>query len=243
MTMALPKQSAPMYNLKVPSTGASIKYRPFMVKEEKALLIAQQSEDPQVMVDTLKSVISSCVESKDVEVDSFATFDLEYLFTQIRAKSVGETVELLFQCDTDHGEMNEKARAKVTIDLTKIEVKKVAGHTNKISLFGDVGVVMKYPSIEVLSKLQGMDETNIESVFGIMIDSIDYIFDNEEIYHAKEQSSEELMEFLNNLSSDQFLKIQNFFTSMPKLSKEIEYDCPVCGRHHKKVLEGLQSFF
>jgi hypothetical protein len=240
--MALPIMSAPMYNLKVPSSGVTIKYRPFMVKEEKALLIAQQSEDPQVMVDTLKSVIRSCITS-DIDIDKLAIFDLEYLFTQIRAKSVGETVELFFQCDTDHGDMNEKARAKVVIDLTKLEVKKDPEHTNKIKLFGDVGVVLKYPSIEVLNKLQGLNEKDLNTIFDIMADSIDYVYENEDIYYSKEQTHEEMLEFLNNLSSEQFLKIQNFFSTMPKISKEIEYDCPVCARHHKKILEGLQSFF
>jgi len=240
--MALPMMSAPTYNLKVPSSGVTIKYRPFMVKEEKALLIAQQSEDPQVMVDTLKNVIKACVQT-EVDVDKLAIFDLEYLFTQIRAKSVGETVELFFQCDTDHGEMNEKARAKVTIDLTKLEVKRDPDHTNKIELFGDVGVVLKYPSIEILNKLQGLNEQDLNAIFDIMADSIDYVYEKEEVYYGKEQTHEELLEFLNNLSSDQFLKIQNFFNTMPKISKEIEYDCPICSRHHKKVLEGLQSFF
>lgn len=240
--MALPMMSAPTYNLKVPSSGVTIKYRPFMVKEEKALLIAQQSEDPQVMVDTLKSVIKACT-AGSADVDKLAIFDLEYLFTQIRAKSVGETVELFFQCDTDHGEMNEKARSKVVIDLTKLEVKKDPEHTNKIKLFGDVGVVLKYPSIEVLNKLQGLNEQDLNAIFDIMAESIDYVYENDEVYHGNEQSHEELLEFLNNLSSEQFLKIQNFFSTMPKISKEVEYDCPVCGRHHKKLLEGLQSFF
>lgn len=234
--------STPTYTMVVPSTGASVKYRPFLVKEEKALLIAQQSEDPVTMIETLKNVIKSCVQDK-LDVERLATFDLEYLFLQIRGKSVGETIELVFPCDTDHGEDNEKARVEISIDINSIQVERSTEHTNKFPLFNDVGVVMKYPTIEILKKLEGLDETDLDKVFEIMAYSIDYIYDGEQIYYAAEQKHEELIQFINNLSSDQFVKLQGFFESMPKLRKEIEFDCPVCGKHHKKVLEGIQSFF
>jgi hypothetical protein len=165
------------------------------------------------------------------------------MFTQIRAKSVGEMVDLLFACDVDHGEQNEKARAKVSIDLTTLVVEKGTNHTNKINLFGDVGVVMKYPTIEIMKKLEGINLTDFDKVFDIMALSIDYIYQGEELFYAKEQKYEELLGFVNNLTSEQFLKMQEFFVSMPKIRKEIEYDCPVCGKHHQKTLEGLQSFF
>ena len=150
--MALPMMNTPTYNLVIPSSKMSVKYRPFLVKEEKSLLIAQQSEDLTVMVDTLKSVINSCVIDK-IDVDTLASFDIEYLFTQIRAKSVGETIDLMFPCDMDHGEEdNEKARVKISIDLTQLQVEVPEGHTNKIDLFSDVGVVMKYPSISIMKR-------------------------------------------------------------------------------------------
>lgn len=240
--MALPMMSAPIYTMVIPSTGASVKYRPFLVKEEKALLIAQQSEDALTMVETLKEVIKGCVQDK-LDINKLATFDLEYMFIQIRGKSVGEQLELIFPCDEDHGEQNEKARSKVVIDLNELKVQKPENHTNKFSLFNDVGVVMKYPTIETLKKLENIDVTDYDKIFEIMAYSIEYIYDGEEIYHASEQKHEELVQFINNLSSEQFVKLQSFFESMPKLSKEIEYTCPVCGKHHKKVLEGIQSFF
>jgi rubrerythrin len=240
--MALPMMNAPTYNMVVPSTEMTVKFRPFLVKEEKALLIAQQSEDLKVMVDTLKEVVKSCVIDK-IDADKLATFDLEYMFTQIRAKSVGEIIELLFPCDVDHGEENEKARVKVSIDLTKLVVEKQAGHTNKIDLFGEVGVVMKYPTLDVMKKLETVESDNLDSIFSVIADSIDYIYEGDEIYHAKEQRKEELIQFLNNLTSEQFLKVQQFFATMPRIKKEVEYDCPVCGKHHKKMLEGMQSFF
>jgi hypothetical protein len=240
--MSLPIMSTPTYNLVVPSTGVSVKYRPFLVKEEKALLIAQQSEDVTIMVDSLKSVIKSCLIDK-VDVDKLATFDLEYIFTQIRAKSVGEVIDLLFPCDNDHGEDNEKARVKISIDLTKLEVVKVPSHTNKIELFGDVGVVLKYPTLDIMKQLENLNGNDLDAVFSVVAESIDYIYQGDEIFYGKEQKKEELIQFLNNLTSEQFVKVQEFFSTMPRISKEVEYGCPVCGKQHKKVLEGMQSFF
>lgn len=238
--MALPMMNTPTYNLVIPSTEKSVKYRPFLVKEEKALLIAQQSEDLMVMVDTLKSVIKTCV-LDTIDVNKLATFDLEYMFTQIRAKSVGEIIELIFPCDNDHGEDNEKARVKVSIDLTTLQVDKDNNHTNKIDLFGDVGVMMKYPTMDVMKKLD--DSDSIDNIFDVVAMSIDYIYQGDEIFYAKEQKHEELLQFLNNLTSEQFVKIQNFFDTMPRIKKQIEYTCPVCQKQHKKMLEGMQSFF
>ena len=240
--MALPMMSAPTYTMVVPSSGVSVKFRPFLVKEEKALLIAQQSEDIGVMIQTLKGIINTCV-LDTLDVDKLATFDLEYMFTQIRAKSVGEIIELIFPCDIDHGEDNEKARVKVSIDLTTLIVEKDPNHNNKINLFGDVGVVMKYPTMDVMKRLENLDTNDLDKVFSVVADSIDYIYQGEEIFYGKEQKHEELLQFLNNLTSEQFVKIQQFFATMPRIKKEIEYTCPVCQKQHRKMLEGMQSFF
>jgi hypothetical protein len=239
--MALPLQSTPTYTLTIPSTGKTVRFRPFLIKEEKSLLIAQQSEDLMIMIDTLKNVIKDCVLDK-LDVDKLATFDIEYIFTQIRAKSVGETVDLIVQCDEDHGEQNEKARVKLVIDLSTIEVEKDPKHTNKIDLFGDVGMVLRYPNIEIMKRMESADD-NLESIFQIVADSVDYIFQGEELFYAKETPREEIMQFLENLTSDQFAKVNEFFTTMPRIKKDVEYKCPLCGKEHKKTLEGLQSFF
>lgn len=240
--MALPMMSAPTYTMVVPSSGVSVKFRPFLVKEEKALLIAQQSEDIGVMIQTLKGIINTCV-LDTLDIDKLATFDLEYMFTQIRAKSVGEIIELIFPCDIDHGEDNEKARVKVSIDLTTLIVEKDPNHNNKINLFGDVGVVMKYPTMDVMKRLENLDTDDLDKVFSVVADSIDYIYQGEEIFYGKEQKHEELLQFLNNLTSEQFVKVQQFFATMPRIKKEIEYTCPVCQKQHRKMLEGMQSFF
>ena len=240
--MALPVMSTPTYTLVIPSNKKSVKYRPFLVKEEKAILIAQQSEDMVTMVDTLKSVIKSCILDK-IDPDELATFDLEYIFTQIRAKSVGETIELLFPCDVDHGEQNDKAKVKILIDLTKIDVETPEGHNPKIELFNNVGVMMKYPTIEIMSKLEKTDTDDLDNIFDIIADCINYIYEGDKIHYAKEQKKEELIEFLGNLNSQQFMLVQEFFSTMPRIKKDVEYDCPICGKHHNKTLEGMQSFF
>jgi hypothetical protein len=239
--MALPMNSTPIYNLVVPSTKKSVTYRPFLVKDQKALLVAQQSADQRVMIDTLKEVIKSCI-TESIDVNKLAIFDIEYIFTQLRSKSVGETVDIILSCDEDHGSDNEKAKIKYTVDLSEIKVQEKEGHTDKIALFGDVGVVMKYPNIDDIKKLQGGEVTN-EDTFKLVAASIDYIYDNDAVYHAKDQTEQELMDFINNLTSEQFGKIQSFFDTMPKMTHTINYNCPVCNKAHKIVLEGMESFF
>lgn len=241
--MALPIQNAPVHNLQIPSTKETFKYRPFLVKEQKALLLAQQSEDPAVMIDTLKEVIKSCSKGTPINIDKLAVFDLEYIFSQMRAKSVGEYVDLYFFCDEDHGEENEKAKALVRVDLTQMQVEFNPDHQSKIPLFDDVGVVMKYPTIEVLKKIESMDAKEADLVFDIIIECIDYIYDKDEVHYAKEQSKEELKEFIDNLTQDQFIKVESFFNTMPKLRQKVHYKCPLCGKEHDKYLEGLNNFF
>jgi hypothetical protein len=237
--MALPMNSTPTYTLVVPSSNQSVKYRPFLVKEEKALLIANQSEDPITMVETLKTVVQDCIIDK-IEVNHLATFDLEYIFTQIRAKSVGEIVELNAKCDTC---TDEKAVANVKVDLTTLQVEKNPEHSKKIELFDDVGIVLNYPNIDLIKRLDAVDANDVDQIFDIVTNCIDYIYNTDEVFYAKDQTKEELTTFLNNLTSEQFMKIQNFFATMPRLKHEIKYTCPVCSKEHAKVLEGLQSFF
>ena len=169
--MTLPVNTATIYNLILPSTGKSLKYRQFFVKEEKSLMIAHQSEDVKVMIDTLKSLVKACV-LDDIDVDKLATFDLEYLFTQIRAKSVGENIELLFGCDDCPDD--PKAKAKVSIDLTTLEVVKVPNHTSNIPLFNNVGVMMKYPTMDLIKSIENIDESDFEQLVMVVVNSIEF---------------------------------------------------------------------
>jgi hypothetical protein len=237
--MALPMNVMPTYTLTIPSTQKQVKFRPFVVKDQKALLIAQATEDLVVMLDTVKSVIESCVVDK-IDVDKLASFDIEYIFAQLRAVSVGEMVDLIFRCDTCE---DDKAIAKVRIDLRELTVETPDGHDPKIPLFDDVGVMMKYPSLSTLKELENAAIDDIDAMFNITADCIEYIYTSEELFYSHEQSREELLQFVNNLTADQFNKIENFFRTMPRLRQYVKYTCPVCNKEHNKYLEGLSSFF
>jgi hypothetical protein len=191
------------------------------------------------MINTLKSIIENCIVD-EIDVNSLSIFDYEYLFTQIRAKSVGEIVELLFLCDTCD---DEKAKTQVNLDITKFQVDFPEGHDNKIELFDDVGIVMKNPSIDTLDKLEKLNDGDVNSIFDVVAECIDSIYTTEEVFNVKEQTKEEVIDFLENLTQEQFKKIEQFFLTMPKLRQTVEYNCPVCAKHHVKSMEGLASFF
>ena len=236
--MALPKPSYPVYNLTIPSLDKKIKFRPFLVKEEKSLLIAQQSEEIKVMVDTVKSIIKSCV-LDPIDIDSLAIFDVEYMFTQIRSKSVGETVDLIFTC-AHCKEKNNKI--KIEIDLTKIPMVTPPNHNKKIQLEDNLGVIMRYPRIDALVKVdKGTDnvETNLEAV----IDCIEAVYDDAEVFYTAEQTKEEILEFIDGLTKKQFDMIEDFFVSIPKFEQKIEYKCPACKADNVYMLKGTESFF
>src|SRR6056300_1477432 len=205
--MALPVQQTPTYTVTIPSTEQEVKFRPFVVKEQKALMLAQQSEDADVMANTLKSIIKDCV-MDNVDIESLAIFDLEYLFLQIRAKSVGEEVDISFKCGYCE---DEKAKVKTTLDLTKIQVEKTEGHDKKFELFDDVGVVMKYPGLKMLEAIQTNGD-DIEAIFKITASCIDYIYDSDQMYHAAESTEEELIAFIENLTQEQFANLNSFFS-------------------------------
>lgn len=239
--MALPMNPSPTYTLTIPSTKKQLKYRPFLVREQKSLLIAQQSEEDSVMFDTIKQVIKSCAQS-EIDVDKLASFDVEYIFLQLRAQSVGEIAELLFKCDNDHGD--DTKPIQVNLDLREAKVEEFPNHVAKIDLYDNVGVVMKYPNVDTLKKINNIDiDDDLNAVIDVVIDCIDYVYDAEEVYSAADQTRQELEEFLNNMTADQFERIRNFFITMPKLRLYFKYTCPVCAKEHSKYLEGLASFF
>lgn len=236
--MSLPKPSTPVYELTIPSTGAKVKYRPFLVKDEKALLIANQSKDHKTMIDTLKNTIENCIVSK-LNVDDLAIFDIEYIFCKLRSKSVGELIDLTLTC------RHCKEKTRTALDISKVEVEKNKDHAKKFVLFDNVGVSLKYPNYELIDKLKSVsnEESSFDVIFAVIVECIEYIYNEDEIYYAKEQTLEELYEFVNNLTKEQLGKITHFFDTMPKLRKDMSFDCPHCGKHNKVVLEGLNSFF
>jgi len=237
--MALPVLTSPVFELVIPSTKQKVKYRPFLVKEQKALLIAQHSEDQHVMFNSLVEVIKTCLFDK-IDMTTLALFDIEYIFTQLRARSTGEISELVFSC-LECGD--PKAKIKVNLDLTKLAVVFNPDNKSDIQLTDTIGVKMKYPGITEVNTLESISTYDVETLFDLAIACVDTIYDENGVYKASESSKEELTTFMESLNENQFKKIEDFFKTIPKLEKEIEFDCPVCKFHHKQVLRGIDSFF
>ena len=234
--MALPKLNVPRYSLVLPSNGVKVKYRPFLVKEEKMLLLAMESEDQEQMAETITNLIESCTNLTNVK--DLATFDIEYLFLQIRSKSVGETVDVMMTCPDDN-----ETQVKTVIPLDKIEVVTDEKHSKELKLTPDVGLVMKYPSMDMFIKNNFSDENQVENIFEIAADCIVQIFEGEEVYEAKETSKSELIEFIEGMNTQQFQMVQEFFETMPKLKYDVKFTNPKTKKKHSVSLEGLAAFF
>jgi hypothetical protein len=239
--MPLPKINTPTYEMTLPSTGKKIRYRPFLVREEKILIMAMESENMTEITNAIVQILSDCILSKDVKVESLATFDIEYLFLNVRAKSVGETVEVSVTCPDD-GE----TQVEISIDIDTIKVQKTRGHKNIIKLDDDLSMKLRYPSLEQFV------ESNFETTDGLsevgqslsMITScVEMIYSQEESWEASDYSKKELDEFIEQLNTKQFKEIEKFFTTMPKLSHTIMVRNPKTGVESEVVLEGLASFF
>lgn len=237
--MPLPKLSTPTYELEVPSTGKKIKYRPFLVKEEKILLLAMETEDEKQMADAVKTILSNCIQTARFKVESLSLFDIEYIFLNIRGKSVGETVELNITCPDDG-----ITTVPVEIYIDDIKVQKSDDHTNIIKLNDSVSVIMKYPSMDLFIKNNMKDsQSEIDDVFEIASMCIEQIVDGEEVYETANFSKKEILEFLEGMDTKQFVEIQKFFETMPKLSHTVQIKNPATGVTSDVVIEGLSSFF
>ena len=236
--MALPKLNTPTYELEVPSTDEKIKYRPFLVKEEKILLMAMESKDNAQIINAVKDIVTSCTFEK-VNVSKMPMFDMEYIFLQIRSKSVGEVSKLKVLCPDD-----KKTYASVELDLTKVEVQVGDDHTNKIELTDDMGMIMTYPTIDSFleSGIEKIDATNMLDVIGSCVLQI-YEEKGEKVYEAKDQTKKELSDFIESMNSGQFKKLQSFFDTMPKLKHEVKVKNPKTKKETKVTLTGLNDFF
>ena len=237
--MALPKLNTPTYELEVPSTDEKIKYRPFLVKEEKILLMAMESKDNAQIINAVKDIVKSCTFDK-VDVSTMPMFDMEYIFLNIRAKSVGEVSNLKILCPDD-----KKTYADVEIDLTKVEVQVDDEHTNKIIVDEGrkLGVVLKYPTMSILKSGTNIDNANMDQIFDMLTTCVDHIFEGEKIYPAKDSTPQEIKEFFEGLSQESFSKIKNFFDTMPRVRHDIEVTNPVTKVKSKVTLQGLNDFF
>lgn len=235
--MALPRIDSPKYELTVPSTGETVEYRPYLVKEEKILMLAMESKDQNQMIRALRDVIAGCTDGK-VQVDKLAMFDLEYVFLKIRAKSVGETSKIGIKC-TDCDTKNE-----FEINLEEVQVQGEVKKEAKIALTDSVGVVLRYPTVKGIQRQLGKNQGNDAEVsMAAVASAIESIYDAENVYSAEDETSESLMGFLDSLTSQQFKKISEYFDDMPRLKHDINYKCKSCGVENKQTLEGLTSFF
>ena len=238
--MPLPKLATPTYELELPSSGETIRYRPFLVKEEKVLVIALETEDNKQITNAIKAVLKSCVLTKGLKVEKLPTFDIEYLFLNIRGKSVGEEIEVNIVCPDD-----EKTQVPVTIDLDDIGVQKNDEHTNKIKVDENIMMEMSYPSLDQFIKNNfEFDEKNaMAQSFELIATCIDKIYTEDEVWASADCTKKEMNEFLESMNSTQFKEIEKFFETMPKLSHTLEVTNPKTKKKSEVVLEGLASFF
>tara|TARA_R100001594_G_scaffold64762_1_gene99084 strand:+ start:222 stop:941 length:720 start_codon:yes stop_codon:yes gene_type:complete len=238
--MPLPKIATPTYELELPSTGKSVNYRPFLVKEEKVLVLALESEDNKQITTAIKTVLKNCVLTKGIKVEHLPTFDIEFLFLNIRGKSVGEEIEVNITCPDD-GE----TQVPVTIYLDDIEVQKDENHTSKIKLDDSIMMEMKYPSLDqfIKSNFDFTDQNSMDQSFELIAASIDKIYTEEEVWATADCTKKEVKEFLDSMNSSQFKAIESFFETMPKLSHTIKVTNPKTKVESDVVLEGLASFF
>ena len=242
--MALPKIDAPIFTTKLISTGKEVKFRPFTVKEEKLFLMAYESEDSKTVSDTVNQILRNCILDK-TKVEDLPLFDIEYLFLNLRARSVGEVVKLNYRCNNmvHEGDEEKKCNNRVEIDVNLLDIHPEINekHNNKIELTPKLGIVMKYPTMELINTANVEDEIDI--IIEMILKCIDFIYDEDNIYYAKDASKEELLEFVESLSTKDLEKVKEFFETLPKLNKTVQFKCNKCGYTEDITVEGLQSFF
>ena len=238
--MPLPKIATPTYELELPSTGQNVQYRPFLVKEEKVLVIALESEDNKQITNAIKAVLKSCVQTRGIKVENLPTFDIEFLFLNIRGKSVGEDIELSLICPDD-GETT----VPVTISIDDIKMRTDEDHQKQIKISDDLMMEMKYPSLEefVKSNFDFSESPGVDESFNLIASCIDKIYNEEEVWSTSDCTKKEVKEFLEQMNSMQFKEIEKFFETMPKLSHTIKVTYPQTKVESDVVLEGLASFF
>ena len=245
--MALPQVSTPTYELTVPSSGEKVSYRPFLVKEEKILMMAMESGDTTGMTKAMKDIITSCTDG-EVDTKDLAPYDLEYFFLQLRGRSVGETIEIKaprppnFTGCCDAATDEDTCQFNINVDDVQVDVSKVS--KPEIQLTDTIGVKMLYPQIDTISKYSNPDGSmQAPGVFEMIIDCIEYIWDEDEIFQKQDHSKKEINAFLESLNSGQFKKIQDFFEGMPRLKHDIDWVCPHCNKKQTLTLQGIDAFF
>ena len=238
--MPLPKISTPTYELVLPSSGKKVKYRPFLVKEEKILIMALESEDTKQITSAIKSVLSDCILSRGIKIDKLATFDIEYLFLNVRGKSVGETVEVNVTCPDDG-----QTKVEMVIDIDSIKIQKDSNHSNIIKLDDSLSVQMNYPSLDqfIETNFDTSSNSQVDESLNVIMSCINQVYNEEEAWEASNCTKKELRDFVESMNSKQFKQVENFFETMPKLSHKVKVMNPNTKVESEVVIEGLASFF
>jgi len=234
--MALPMVNSPRYSTILPSTGENIDYRPYTVKEEKILMIAMESKDQKQIIRAMKDVISACIEG--IDVGKITTFDIEWIFLKLRSKAVGEKVELKLKCQDNECE----AQTQVEINLEEIEVKGEVKN-NVIQITEEVGCVIKYPAIELVEKYDQEKLNSVDGAFDMIVGCIESIYDADYVYDCKNETPEDIRDFLDSLTSEQFQKITEFFQGVPQVQHDLNWKCSKCEKENSIELKGIESFF
>jgi len=242
----LPKIDVPVYECILPSNKKKVKFRPFLVKEQKLLLMAAESTEVKDVVDSIKQVVKNCI-LDDIDVDGLPVFDLEFLFLNLRARSVSEVVKVKYKCNNiiEKKEDGEDKRCDniVDIEVNVLEINPEfgEGHTSKIELTDKLGIVFKYPTFEMIESMAGKEENEV--IFDLITKCIDYIYDADQLYYSKDTTEDEVIDFIDGLTQEHLEKIKEFFDSMPKVKKTVTFDCKKCGHHEDIEIEGVQNFF
>jgi len=238
--MPLPKINTPTYELVLPSSGKKIKYRPFLVREEKILIMALETEDVKQITDSVIQILNSCILTKGVDITKLATFDIEYLFLNVRSKSVGETVEIILTCPDDN-----KTTVPTSIDIDSIKIKKDRKHKDTIKLDDNLSLKLKYPSMQqfIENNFEASDKNEVSNTLDMIVSCMDVIFNEEESWPTSESTKKELEDFVDQLNTKQFKMIENFFATMPKLTHTVKVKNPKTNVESTIVLEGLAAFF
>ena len=240
--MALPKIDTPIYDLELPLSKKKIRFRPFLVKEQKNLLMAMESGDRESIEQNVKQVLNNCTVTEGIDIEKLPVIDIEYYFLQLRARSVGEVVENKYRCDNTVDEKVCGNIMETSLNLLDIKVDGVVEGKDVIELTDTISIKLKYPEFSVLNKLSKLTSVS-DIAFEMIAESVEYIYDGEQFYYAKEVEKKEIVEFIESLNHQQFGKIEDFFANLPKIEKTIEMKCSRCGFEHKLEVEGLESFF
>jgi hypothetical protein len=240
--MALPKIDTPIYELDLPLSKKHVRFRPFLVKEQKNLLMAMESGDSKSIEQNIKQVLNNCTITEDIDIEKLPVLDVEYYFLNLRARSVGEIVENKYRCDNQVDGSSCGNLMETSLNLLDIKIEDVKENNDVIQLTDTISIKLKYPEFSVIKKLSKLTDVS-DIAFEMIAESVEHIFDGEQFYYAKETTTEEMVEFIEGLNQQQFAKIEDFFANLPKLEKKIEMKCSRCGFEHKLDVEGLESFF